>query len=478
MKILLINSPTEGRIPAQFPLGLGYIAKVLLNEGYQVEVLDIWSKQYTKEQIMKIIPKLKYDLVGINAISVHYNFVKWLSKKLKEHHSGKIILGGALPTFSSEIVLKNTEVDICVLGEGEITIINLLNNWDNISKVNGIHYKNNGKIIKNTEREYIKNLDIIPFPAWELFPIKNYLKTPASLEGYGINSMNIISARGCPYRCEYCSKTFKSCRLRSVDNIIEEIKELKKRYGIKVIDFNDELVLISKSRMLELCKKIALLKIKWTCQGRTNVVDYEMLSEMKKAGCYEVGYGIESGSQKILDNMKKDTTVEIAIKAVLETKKAGIKPALQSMFGYTGENHDTIKETIEFYNTIHDHPASESSITTPFPGTVLYDNLKQKGLIKDEEKYLEDLKETGQYIINLTEFPDNKVVEIRNKMDKKILQNYYKYRRRHPVIFLRDYSYKFKRFFRYVKHYGLMTAAINVFNTLKTNPGLIFQSEY
>lgn len=476
MKILLINIPAGERTPSYFPLGLGYIAKILLNEGHDVKVLDIFAKGYNQKKVIEIIHSLEYDFVGISAMSPEYNYVKWLSKELKKYHKGKIILGGALPTFSSEIILKNTEVDICIIGEGEETIKDIIKNKNNLKEVKGIYFREKNKIVKNHEREYIKDLDRIPLPAWDLFPIEIYLKTPSSPEGYCVNSMNIITARGCPYNCNFCSKTFKGTRLRSIDNIINEIKELIKRYNVKVINFADELVMVNKQRMYELCKKIKPLNLKWVCQGRVNVVDYDILKTMKKAGCCEVGYGIESGSLKILKNMNKCATPEMAANAIIAAKKTGVRPILQTMFGYPGEDKQTIKETIDFFKKVHAHPDGVS-ITTPLPGTVLYEEVRKKGLIKDEEKYLEDLKGTGQFTLNLTEMSDEELVKMKKFAEKTMHQNYYRYRRSHPLVLIKDYNQKAIRFIKYVRLNGLKKSISDIYNTLQNNPELIFQAE-
>ncbi len=483
MKVLLIQPPHnyggQVRPPSYFPLGLGYISKSLLDEKHDVEVFDIYAHQLTNKQVLEKIPLLEYDVVGISAICTQYHYVKWLSFELKKHHNKPIILGGALSTLSTDIVLKHTAVDICIIGDGEITINEVLKNINNLKKVKGIVFKQNKKIIKNKPREEIKNLDSIGFPAWDLFSMDIYINTPSYSEGGALKDMNIMTARGCPYNCNYCSKQFKGVRLRSAENIAKEVKELQKRYGIGSIMFSEELMMVSKKRMYDICRVLKPLNIKWICAGRINVVDFDLLKTMKDAGCQIVGYGIESGSQTILDNMNKNTTVEMGLKAVELTKKAGLGIAVQLMYGYPGETVETIKETIEFCKKAAIQPRDEFSCTTPLPNTQLYRGAIEKGLIKDEEKYLDNLSGyTTGLVMNCTDFDDKEYVRLRKEMENVINRNYILYRRKHPIIFLKEYIFKFQRAYAYYKLNGLKDTLKKIYQFLRYNPNLIFQAEY
>jgi radical SAM superfamily enzyme YgiQ (UPF0313 family) len=177
LKVLLIQPPHryEGFVsgPSAFPIGLGSIASVAKKAGHDIQVLDVWANGFSDEQVLKLIPDLDFDVVGISAFSNQYKYVKWLSSALKSvNENGKVVLGGALATYSSEVVLNNTDIDICVLGEGEETFPDLLNNTDDLNAVKGIAFVEDGKVVRTAEREYIKDLDSIGFPAWQLFPIK------------------------------------------------------------------------------------------------------------------------------------------------------------------------------------------------------------------------------------------------------------------------------------------------------------------
>jgi len=434
-KILMIQLPHlyEGKERELFfPLGLGYIVKSLQNSGYNVEVFDIYAGKYKQEEVIKrlnqIIPK--YGIVGISALSTQYKYVKWVTKIIRNINKEiKIVIGGALATLSPEIVLRHTDADICVIGEGEITIVELMENLrGNLSNVKGIFYKDGKGIVKNSPREYIKDIDTIDFPAWEAFDIEKYINEMKIYHYPELRTMNIITARGCPYSCNFCSKTFSGVRLRSVRNIIEEIKELKKRFNIQAIFFNDELVLINKKRGYELCKELRKLDIKWVCQGRVNTIDSELLNLMRKSGCVAVGFGIESGSQKILNAMNKQITVEQSVKAVKAAVKAGLFPIIQVMFGYPGEDITTVKETLSFFKKIPFIPSTgfQFSPTTPLPGTPLWEYAKEKGIIDDEEKFLMKLDvgySAERILANFTKWDMETYEKVRNWMRRKVIVN-------------------------------------------------------
>lgn len=459
MKALLIQPPHVGREPSLFPLGLGYIARALQDIGCEVEVFDIHAHNYSKEETARKLEKINYDVVGINAFSTQYSYVKWLTGELKKYHQGKIIMGGPLPTFNPSLVLEKTNADICVISEGDFIVKSLIENINHLEKVKGIHFTKNGEIIANPPQEYIEDINSIPLPPYDLFPMDIYFEHIGLFGKPGKKTMNLITARGCPYRCNFCSRTIGGARFRTIDNVVEEIKTLKERFAIDSILFNDELVVISKKRVLELCDKIKNLDIIWGCQGRANTVDLDLLKCMKNSGCVYVGYGIESGSQKILDNMNKGVTVEQNENAIRNTLKVGLTPVIQTMFGYSGEDKNTIKETVDLMRRVHcslplpNSPNPNLSLTTPLPGSTLYNQVLKEGLIKDEDEYLLKI-EVGYHqgapvIVNLTEFTNDELLDLKAKAEREIYANYKSYLVRHPweyVNVLRSYWRDVKRY--------------------------------
>lgn len=458
MKVLLIQPSHTGREPSLFPLGLGYIAAALKDIGAEVEILDIHAHNYSKEETCQELDKLSYDVVGVNAFSTQYSYIKWLTSELKKRRSGKIILGGPLSTYHPDLVLEKTDADICVISEGDITIKAIVENLDNLAQVRGIYYIKNGKIQANPPQEYIKDINSIPFSPYELFPVEIYFKHINLFGGFGKKTINMITARGCPYRCNFCSRTIAGARFRTVENVVEEIKFLKQKFAVDSILFNDELVVVSRKRVEELCDKIRPLGIIWGCQGRVNTIDADLLRYMKNAGCVYIGYGIESGSQKILDNMNKGVTVAQNEKALKDTIKVGLTPVIQMMFGYPGEDENTIQETVDMMKRAHsslpfpDTKNPQLSLTIPLPGSPLYDQVLSEGLIKDEEEFLSKIEmgysRNSTVVVNLTKFTDSELLALKAKAEKEIYANYRNYLKRHPWKYLslpRKYWHDVKR---------------------------------
>lgn len=422
MKILLINPPIRLHdIPRNFPLGLGYIAAVLLKEGYRVNVLDINAERLDKEQVIEKIDD--YDIFGIGGLVTTYNYVTWLINEIKKQQEGKIVVGGGLSVIN-ELMLKKG-ADIVVNKEGELTIVDLLNNLDNLKSVKGIHYKNkNGKIIRNKERELIQNLDEIPFPAWHLFPVETYIRA-TSQGSSSLRKMNILFGRGCPYGCKFCWHNFgRNTRLRSVDNVIEEMKILIKNYGIQYFAFVDEQFTVNKNKVFEFCEKVKGLNVKWGCMSRVNTVSEDIINTMKKSGCNFITFGIESGSQSMLNNMNKGTTVEQGIKALKITQKAGIRTHASFIVGTPGETPETIWETVKFCKKVKLKLRVELYFMLPFPGTEMWNYAISKGLIKNEEEFIKKLGEAKDFKINLTDMSDEELIRLKNEAEKKCQPNF------------------------------------------------------
>lgn len=436
VKILLINPPirtwSEPNIP---PLGLGYIASVLEYDGHKVEILDINAHRYSQKQVEKIIKNSDADFFGTGAIVTKYRYIKWLLGIIKKYHAEKkIMTGGSVATSIPHILLRKTKADIAVLGEGEITISHLVDNLVNkksLKEVEGIWYKENGKIRKNPKRASIKDLDTIPLPARHLMPMDIYLKNPVGAPNIkkwdngatvetNVITTNIIASRGCPYKCIYCYHDFlgQGYRWRSPKAVVEEIKMLKAKYKVNYVHFMDDEFVAHRPYVLEFCRRMIKenLGITWGCTGRVNLMSEDLIIKMKKAGCILIGYGIESGSQKILNTLRKLVTVEQAKKAIRLTQKHLGWADCSFMIGSPGEDEKTIQETIDFCKEVNLAP-EVIFFLTPYPGTEAYELAKSLGKIKDEEKYISKLGEQGEKIrINFTKFSNRQLYAIQKKM--------------------------------------------------------------
>ena len=422
MKVTLINPPIrESKYPGIFPIGLAYIASALMKAGHSVNVIDVNALKYPKNEMLKKIENLDCDVVGIGSMITAYNYVKWLISEIKRlKPEMKIIVGGGVCSAIPEKFMEWNPADIMVLGEGEITIVDLLNNLGNLKNVKGIWYRDKDGVHANPPRELIKNLDSIPFPAWEIFPMDAYLKNPE--KDYTKRKMNVLAGRGCPFQCTFCWHNFDyGDRLRSLDNIFEEIKQLQAKYNVEIILFADELFTIRKDFIMEFCKQVKErnVKIKWDCSSRVNTIDKEMMQSMKDAGCINIDFGIESGSQVMLNVMKKGATVEQGKKAVQLIKEVGIRYHTNYIVGIPGETKETIWETVKFCKELNIEHRVEFFYATPYPDTPLYEYAKSKGLIKDEEEFVSKVGEASHFLINLTDMPDEELVMLRNKAQKE-----------------------------------------------------------
>lgn len=434
MKILLINSPIRlDAKPNCIPYGLATIASTLRDHGFEVEIYDVNALRPKQNKIVAILGKRTWDLVGLSGLITTYKFQEWLIPELKRiNPEAPIVSGGGLATSSSDLLFKHTQVDITVVGEGEETMLDLcqtVNAGGDLSKVPGICFRQNGQSIANGPRKNIADLDTVPFPAWDLLPMEIYLKNP--IWGDAANnssdfredvkvtrSMNIISSRGCPFSCKYCYHLFgrSNYRFRSAQNVVEETEMLVDRYGVNFIGFVDDNMMASKTQMLEFCDLMARKEfpVTWGCHGRVTEARPDILGPMAEAGCVWIGYGVESGSQVMLDAMNKKATIEQAKKAIMNTRKAGIYPNTTFIFGYPGETLQTVQETIDFKREMC--LDCGSFFATPYPGAPLFDEARTK--IDDEEAFIKSLGNATEFTVNLTQFDDATMFRMKKAMDE------------------------------------------------------------
>ena len=359
MKTLLINPPTSEirvafkRLPT-LPLGLVYIAAVL-EQSHSVKILDNYLENLNKEQLKKRISLVKPEIVGITSDSFSFSSAVEVANIVKEIDKNIItVIGGPHANVFPDAPLKHDSVDISVYGEGELTAIELwdkIENGGSLKEVKGIGYKNNGKIIINPPRELIKNLDELPFPARHLFPMERYERKEKQYLGIEpIDWMN--TSRGCPFNCTFCDnrEIFGNYRYRSPENVVDEIELLVSEYGIKGVNFREALFTLNKKRVLGICNEIKKRRvdISWFCDSRIDTVDKEMLLSMKDAGCKTIYYGIESGTQEILDYINKGITIPQIKDIVKLSKECGMTVVGSFMIGIPGEIIDQMHETINF----------------------------------------------------------------------------------------------------------------------------------
>ncbi len=329
-----------------------------------------------------------------------------LARSVK-NFSDLLVVGGPLPALNPVSFLN--DFDIVVIGEGERTMLDIARNFlngEDILGVDGVAFKENDELRFSPKRKEIENLDSIPFPARELFDNEAYKQYYKRLFGYSMTS--IISSRGCHFDCDFCSRPiFKnSCRLRSPNNVVDEMESVLK-FGYDFVWFADDCFTIYKDRIIKICDEIISrdLGIKWQCLSRVDTLDSEMAARMKEAGCQRIYFGIESGDDRILRIvMNKGNDVQAANEAVHIAKNSKIEAGGFFIVGYPGENNETILNTIKFATSL---PLDYASFTLPYPipGTGLYEKVKQTGVFEEpSEKKISFIDQNLLFRSDFSEF--------------------------------------------------------------------------
>ncbi|MFH1662262.1 MAG: UDP-4-amino-4,6-dideoxy-N-acetyl-beta-L-altrosamine transaminase [Candidatus Falkowbacteria bacterium] len=449
LKILIINvclRPYRKQI--LFPLGISYIVRAIHNQGYDMELLDLDRDRKTDEEIEDFLKTKDFDVIAFGSIVTGYKIVKNLSKIIRGVKKDAIIIAGnSVADSIPEILLKKTEVDVAVIGEGDETIVKVLSKLNESKKikslkdVKGIWYKDKEEIFKNESRDVIKDISSIPFPMWELFDIEAYIKSssdlladPLPMPKEQIRTFRINTARGCPYRCSFCYQVFQKSgyRRRSIDSIILEIKELQKRYGINYIEFSDDLCFPTKDNIEKFVDRVLLenLKFYWTASCRSDLFnsedDIQLLAKIKQAGCLGFGYSLESANIEILKSMNKMLNKDNFIKQKKILDKAGLMSYTSLVLGYPQETKETIKETMDLCYDLGIYPSC--GYLLPQPGTPMYDYIFENGIVSNEEEYLLSLGDRQDLRINLTKMSDDEFKEeVKNnlmRISKKLELNF------------------------------------------------------
>lgn len=400
MKVLLVSPPSEipsdkPNIISAPPLGLAYIAAVLEKNRIPVEILDCEILNMSWKKFTYKISTEQPNIVGITATTpMIHRSLKAAEIVKKVSPTSKVVLGGPHPSALPRETVCQKNVDVVVVGEGEYTMLELvqiLNEGRELKRVRGLVFKQNEKIFYTPSRPFIENLDKLPFPARHLLPISMYRGfEPEKYEHLPATTM--ITSRGCPFGCFYCSKAVfgRTFRHRSARNTVDEIEHIVNEYKIRDIIFYDDVFTLDQERAEEICDELLRrrLDVSWSCENRVDTVKPALLIKMKKAGCFRVCYGVESGNQKMLNIMRKGITLEQVRKAVKWTKDAGLAITLYFMVGTPGETTESIRDTINFAKELNPDVA-HFSITVPFPDTDLFKAAKEGEYLRtvDWEKY-------------------------------------------------------------------------------------------
>jgi len=412
------------------PLGIMYIASYIKhkNNSHNVRIIDMAVERKFYDDIRSEIKTFQPDIVGISALTPEATAVHQLAEKIKKDFGKcKIVVGGPYATSAPKKVLKNPCVDYAVIGEGEVTMLELIERINQtrrslheLSDIKGIAYIQDGNYIQTEPREYIEDLDSLPFPAWEMIPQEKYYSPGVISESktqYYKRYMSIFTSRGCPYGCIYCHNIFgKRFRPRSAENVFSEIKTLCENYDLHEVHLLDDTFNINKARVLELCnylKRSGLqLKLSFPNGLRGDILDEENIDALCEAGMYSLALGIESGSERIQKSINKNINLQKLKHSIDYLYKKKVVTHGFFMVGFPEETEEDILQTIAF--------ARDSKLTTasfhsliPFEGTPLYQNaIAQKGMDINFSAFSHDFKAID---INLSATEDKEILKLIKK---------------------------------------------------------------
>ena len=428
MNILLINPPIRLRTPPYYhPFGLGIIAQVLLDAGHDVEIYDLNCLRYDHSEAIENLPLGQYDLVGVSGIITTYEYLNFLVPALKTIYDAHIVLGGGGFTSGYETYMEHLRPDYGVIGEGEYTLLELadcLEMGQSTDHILGLTYYKDGELIVNQPRPLEQNLDNFPMMAYDLMDMETYISYTRHNQEVS-REVGMIATRGCPMSCVYCYHVFgKGVRYRSVDSVLAEMEYLIEEYGVESFLFGDECFTSRRSWIEEFCHRLIELDwgIEFSCFSRVDTIKEETMKLLANAGCFFMGFGLESGSQKILDEMDKRVTVKQARDTVLKARKYFRLVPSTLIFGMPGEDEESIKDNIDFNISIA--LQRPYFFLAPYPGTKIYYDSMDKILEKFGSLHnffiaLGD-KDAGHFVINLTQWSDAELNQKKSNMERRI----------------------------------------------------------
>lgn len=445
MKVLLLIPPTNldksyGTLKSfsnpQPSIGVAYIAAVLKDHGYEVEVVDAYVNQYDLSKITEIIGHHSPDIIGISVLTPSADVVYEISRNIRVIFPYiKIVMGNMHASLFSNEILSNNYADFVVHREGEfimLELVKIIENKGNLEAVKGISFKKNGVIVHNPLRPHIDDLDSLPFPAWDLLPMDKYSTDPRTEVMKGVVERQILATRGCPNQCTFCSsRTERSLgsryRMRSPKNIVNEIEYMDRHFDVEVFAFVDLAFPLVKHHAMAVCQEIIdrglHKKITWTSECRVKPIDLEILAKMKESGCVRINFGIESGNDAILKMLKKNFTTEEVKKTVKIAQDVGLEVDGMFMIGLPSETEETIRETIDFAIELNVRYAI-FNLFVPYPGCELWDELLSQNKISF--KSWSDFTSYPTYSGGVPVYvPDGLLKEKLMRLQSKAMRKYY-----------------------------------------------------
>ena len=418
-----------------FPLGPAYIASVLRKEGVDVETYCMDVYHSSNDDLAAYLDANSFDMILLGFMVPRFRrTVRELCRVMNEHKNDAwFILGGYGPSAIPEYVINETGADIVCVGEAESTIVDIKKAKESanadLSKIRGIAFKHNNEVIITERQDRIKDLDSIPFPAWDLFPMDIYT-TNLVFAGMAKNekAFPLISGRGCTDRCTFCFRLEKGIRSRSVDSIIEEMLHLHNVYGVTYFYFCDELALVSREKILSLTSAIkkSFKGIYYRMDCRVSLFDDEIATALKESGCEFLNIGFESSSQLVLDQMNKRATVQQNIDAAETAIRHNIGIGINVIWGMPGDNEKTLRENSEFIKKYNQYDQLRTiRPVTPYPGSPLYYNAISEGMLKGEQDFFDKFKNADLYMVNFMKIPEDDIYRMLYEVNKDLIYDHY-----------------------------------------------------
>ena len=436
MRILFLTYDNGSHI-GWFPQGIAYIVAYLQKNG--IKDIDVYSQDihhYPENHLTDFLDKNKFDIIGVGLIAGYYQYqkLKMISKAINRSKNRPFyVLGGHGPSPDPSYFIKITSADAVVVGEGEETMLELVKACANgipLYKVKGIAFNDiTGRTVITESRPLIKDLDMLPMPAYHMFPMEVYRLMRFPRVPSTDFAMPVLTGRGCTFRCNFCYRLDKGHRSRSNESITEEISYLKSDYRVGHIDFSDELLMISKERTISLCEDIirSKLNISWSCNGRLNYATDEVVALMRRAGCNYINYGIEAMDDDVLKRMKKGLRVRQVYKGINTTLKHGISPGFNIIFGHILDTKETLQKAVDFLLEYNDHSELRTiRPVTPYPGSPLFNEAVEMGLIKDTEDFYENKHLNSDLLAaNFTDMTDDEFYDALLDANARLISKYY-----------------------------------------------------
>ena len=411
--------PNAHSHPPFIPLGLAYLGAVAEKEGHQVTVIDCQGEKLTYDTFRQRIKQVPSDVIGVTSTTLLYNSAKTIMEIAKEEQPNAVtMIGGSHVSFWDENALNETKaLDVIVRREGELTFLELLQRIEAKKSFEGVlgttFRGNDGKIIRNQDRPFLLDLDSLPSPAYHLLPLDSYHRM-------GKTIFPIVTSRGCVQWCDFCStvRMFgRGYRVRNPKKVVDDMEMLHNKYGQSQFTFYDDAFTVNRQHTLEMCADIKARKldVTWDCETRVDAVDKELLEKMHDAGCITIWFGVESGSERILDQMHKKIKPEGVRAAFKMSQKAGMMTIASAVIGFPGETEETAWETINFINSLNPDDIG-FYVATPYPGTPMYEQVVKNGWLRvtDFNKY-----DTATPTFETPELSMEKIREIKYKAHQK-----------------------------------------------------------